>query len=163
MRVYEDPNFEGDTSSEVLAQDGEAQPDQTASSEVIEVPFKTEGGVKYVSVEVNGMPLNMILDTGCSTALISVNEANYLYNKGMLSEEDIMGTTQSQIADGSIVEDMVVNLREVVLGGKITCNNVEAVVSDNVQAPLLLGNEILDRAASTEIDNEAGVIRFRIR
>ena len=82
------------------------------SGEEIVVPFRNENGVKYVQVKVNGVGFEMIFDTGCSGALISVAEANYLYQKGKLTQEDILGTAQSQIADGSVVENMVVNLKQ---------------------------------------------------
>lgn len=131
-------------------------------TDLVVVPFRTVGGVKYVKVTVNGMGVDMILDTGCSGALISVAEANYLYQKGRLSIDDVLGVAQSQIADGSIVENMVVNLREVIIGDKIICPNVQATVSNNIAAPLLLGNGVLDRAASFTIDNENEVIIFKV-
>ncbi len=108
------------------------------SGEEIVVPFRNENGVKYVQVKVNGVGFEMIFDTGCSGALISVAEANYLYQKGKLTQEDILGTAQSQIADGSVVENMVVNLKEVVINDQILCPNVQATVSNNINAPLLL-------------------------
>ena len=74
------------------------------------VPFKEEGGVKYVHVKVNGVGWDMIFDTGCSGTLLSLSEARYLAAKGLLVEQDVLGKTHSQIADGSIVENMVVNL-----------------------------------------------------
>lgn len=132
------------------------------SGDEIAVPFYEENGVKYIRVTVNGMGVDMILDTGCSGALISVAEANYLYQKGRLSFDDVLGVAQSQIADGSIVENMVVNLREVIIGDKIICPNVQATVSNNISAPLLLGNGVLDRAASFTIDNENKVIIFKV-
>ena len=47
-------------------------------SNIISVPFIERNGVKYVKVSVNGLDLEMIFDTGCSSTLISVAEANYL-------------------------------------------------------------------------------------
>lgn len=132
-------------------------------SEIVSVPFEENGGVRYVDVSVNGFGFKMIFDTGCSTTLISVAEARYLYEKGYLTSDDFIGVTQSQIADGSIVENMVVNLKEVILGGKIRCADVEATVSSNNNAPLLLGNEILNRAAAFAVDNENKVINFKIK
>jgi predicted aspartyl protease len=131
--------------------------------EVVKIPFRSVGGVKFVKVTVNGVGFDMIFDTGCSGALISMAEANYLYQKGRLSVDDILGVSQSMIADGSIVENMVVNLREVVIGDQIYCPNVQATVSNNIDAPLLLGNEILDRVATITIDNENEELIFNIR
>lgn len=127
------------------------------------IPFRTENGVKYVQVKVNGVVLEMIFDTGCSSTLISLAEANYLYQKGLLKLQDILGVTQSMIADGSVVEDMEVNLREVIIADRILCRDVRAVVSSNVNAPLLLGNEVLDRLATIKIDNENKTLIFRLK
>jgi len=132
-------------------------------SNIVAIPFEEKGGVKFVDVSVNGFGFQMIFDTGCSSTLISVAEARYLYEKGYLTNEDLLGVTQSQIADGSIVENMVINLKEVVLGDKIRCTNVQATVSSNNNAPLLLGNEILNRAAAYAVDNENQVINFKLK
>ena len=135
---------------------------QNSGDEIV-VPFRNENGVKYVAVTVNGVGLEMIFDTGCSGALISVAEANYLYQKGKLTQDDILGTAQSQIADGSVVENMLVNLEEVVINDQIRCPNVKATVSANINAPLLLGNEILDRLATITIDNENETLNFKLK
>ncbi len=132
-------------------------------NEIIKIPYRNQDGVKYVQVRVNGVAFEMIFDTGCSIALISVAEANYLYQKGKLSPNDVLGYSKAEIADGSIVENMVVNLSEVVIGDKIVCYDVTATVSKNVNAPLLLGNEVLDRVASITIDNEHSTIDFKLK
>ena len=141
----------------------------TISSQTsVEVPFKEEGGVKYVHVKVNGVGWDMIFDTGCSGTLLSLSEARYLAAKGLLVEQDVLGTTHSQIADGSIVENMVVNLRIVSIitddGSSIDCHNVKATVSNNINAPLLLGNEVLDEVAyDYTVDNTNKVIHFNVK
>ncbi|MGN0211288.1 MAG: retroviral-like aspartic protease family protein [Muribaculaceae bacterium] len=132
-------------------------------SDWITVPFEERDGVKYIKVSVNGFGFKMIFDTGCSSTLISVAEANYLYQKGYLTQEDILDTGYSQIADGSIVENMIINLKEVIIDDQIRCTNVTACVSQNVNAPLLLGNEILDRAESYSVDNDNKVIKFKLK
>ena len=140
----------------------------TTSYSSIEVPFKEEGGVKYVHVKVNGVGWDMIFDTGCSGTLLSLSEARYLAAKGLLLEQDVLGKAQSQIADGSIVENMVVNIRQVSIitndGSSIDCYNVKATVSNNINAPLLLGNEVLDEVAyDYTVDNTNKVICFNVK
>lgn len=137
--------------------------ERLTDGDIISVPYVEKAGVKYVNVSVNGFGFEMIFDTGCSGTLISVAEANYLYQKGYLTNEDILGVAQSQIADGSIVVNTVINLKEVVIDGKITCPNVTATVSDNNNAPLLLGNEVLDRVAAYSVDNVNKVINFKLK
>ena len=46
--------------------------------ETIDVPFSSHGGVKYVTVKVNGLTTDMIFDTGCSLTLLSMHEAQQL-------------------------------------------------------------------------------------
>lgn len=134
------------------------------SASEVSVPFEEKSGVKLIDVTVNGQfTVKMILDSGCSGTLISIAEARYLYDKGCFSQDDILGVSNSQIADGSIVENMVINLKELVIGNKISCSNVQATVSSNANAPLLLGNEVLNRVAEYSVDNENKMIKFRIR
>ncbi|MCD8303104.1 MAG: retroviral-like aspartic protease family protein [Prevotellaceae bacterium] len=130
----------------------EVEQDIKTGDEVV-VPFRSENGVKYVQVKLNGVGLEMVFDTGCSGMHISVAEAQYLYSKGTLTEEDFLGVSPTQTADGSVNVNMVVNLREVIINDQIRCPDVTATVSDNTNAPLLLGNDVLDRLATITIDN----------
>lgn len=96
--------------------------DDYAVGDIVEVPFVERAGVKLVEVTINGQfSTQMIIDSGCSSTLITIAEAKYLYQKGCFSTDDIIGTTTAQIADGSIVENMVVRLNKIAIGGKIEC------------------------------------------
>jgi len=137
-----------------------------SSSGTIDVPFKWESGVKYVQVKINGLSTDMIFDTGCSMTLISVLEAQQLMKRGLLSSEDFLGTAKASIADGSIVEDAVFNIKTLELSDgqqTIICRDVLTQVSSNAEAPVLLGNGVLDRVASYTIDNDARVIKFKLK
>lgn len=137
-----------------------------SSSGTIDVPFKWESGVKYVQVKINGLSTDMIFDTGCSMTLISVLEAQQLMKRGLLSSEDFLGTAKAFIADGSIVEDAVFNIKTLELSDgqqTIICRDVLTQVSSNAEAPVLLGNGVLDRVASYTIDNDARVIKFKLK
>lgn len=137
---------------------------QAEEDTFIDVPFEIKGGVKYVPVKINGGPIfDMIFDTGCSGTLISIKEADYLAKSGLLSQEDYRGNANFSIADGSIVENMVFNLKEVIIGGRIRCTDVTATVSKNIQAPMLLGNEIFDRMPALMIDNKNQVVKFKVK
>lgn len=92
-----------------------------------------------------------------------ISRSKLFGSEGKLTQEDVLGTATSQIADGSLVENMVVNLKEVIIHDRILCSNVVATVSSNVNAPLLLGNEILDRVATVTIDNENETLNFKLK
>ena len=92
--------------------ESEATTDATDSNDdVITVPFEEIGGVKYVNVKVNGIGFEMIFDTGASTTLISLAEARYLWDKNLLTQDDIIKREQFAVADGSICDGLIVNLK----------------------------------------------------
>jgi hypothetical protein len=134
--------------------------------ETINVPYTLEGGVKYVQVKINGLSTDMIFDTGCSNTLISPLEVKQLLKRGLLTEDDFLGTAKCSIADGSVVEDSIFNIRTLELtdGNRtIVCRDVRTQVSSSANAPVLLGNGVLDRVASYTIDNDSKVIRFKLK
>ncbi len=128
------------------------------------IPFKVaSSGVITIPVTINGMHLDMIFDTGASSTFITLAEANYLFEKGRLSDDDIIDIMQFQTADGGITAGVTINLREVVLGDQLRLTNVEAVVVENQQAPLLLGQSVMKHFAETSIDRTNSTIKFYTR
>lgn len=121
------------------------------------LPMENESGVKYVWIEINGIRLRFIFDTGASSICISPAEATVLYRQGTLSKEDILDKEYFQDATGKISEGTKVNLKTVKVGN-ITLRNIKATVIDNVDAPLLLGQSVLENFGKIEIDNEKGEI-----
>jgi aspartyl protease family protein len=122
--------------------------------------MEVESGVRFVWIEINGIKLKFIFDTGASSICISPAEATVLYRQGTLKEEDILNVEYFQDATGRISEGTIINLREVRIGDMVL-ENVKAMVIDNVNAPLLLGQSVLERFGSIEIDNVNMEIIFR--
>ncbi len=127
--------------------------------DVFEVPFREENGVKIIDAWVNGMGLEFIFDSGASSTMLSKTEAEYMFQKGKLTLDDVIGKQNFQIADGSIVVGLVINLKEVKIG-EMTINDVKATVTDDIQAPLLLGQSVMERFGKITQDNDRGVIIF---
>lgn len=122
--------------------------------------MEVQNGVRFVWIEINGIRLRFIFDTGASNICISPSEANVLYRQGTLQKQDILDVAYFQDATGKISEGTTVNLREVRIGD-LVLENVEALVVDNVNAPLLLGQSVLERFGSIEIDNVNSEIIFK--
>lgn len=122
--------------------------------------MELQNGVRFVWIEINGIRLRFIFDTGASSICISPAEATVLYRQGTLQKQDILDVEYFQDATGKISEGTKVNLREVKIGDLIL-ENVEALVVDNVNAPLLLGQSVLERFGSIEIDNVNAEIIFK--
>lgn len=118
------------------------------------------GNTITIPVKINGMSLDMIFDTGASTTCITLAEAQYLYEKGNLTDNDIIDVQQFQTADGNISTGLRINLRNVSIGDEIKLTNVEAVVVQNQQAPLLLGQSAMKQFREISVDRANGVIKF---
>ena len=130
---------------------------------VVMVPFKKQGGVRTIQVKINDCAeFPMIFDTGCSGVSISILELATLIKHGYISDDDVIGITRAQIADGRVIEEAVVNLKKLQIGDYV-CRNVKATISDNESAPLLLGNGALKDVDSFSVDDDAGVIKLYLK
>lgn len=118
-----------------------------------------EDGIYKVPVYINDTKMNFIFDTGASDITISATEALFLYKQGTLTEQDIIGMQEYQIADGSISVGTIINLRTVTIGGE-TLHNIKASVIHNNRAPLLLGQSALAKFGKVSIDYNRNEITF---
>lgn len=123
------------------------------------VKMEKKNGVYEVPVEINGVKMFFIFDTGASDITISLTEATFLYKQGTLTDDDFLGTQQYQIADGSISEGTIINLKTVKIGNR-TLTNVQASVVHNTSAPLLFGQSALAQFGKVTIDYNKGEITF---
>ena len=123
----------------------------------VRIKMQKEGGVFRIPCEVNGLRLKFIFDTGASNVAISLSEAYLMLDNGYLNKEDIVGTSHSTIADGSIVENTQIILKELKIGG-IILKDVEAVVIKELQAPLLLGQSAIQKLGKIQIEDDELVI-----
>lgn len=123
------------------------------------VKMKKQGGVYYIPCKINGSEMEFIFDTGASDITMSLTEALFLYKQKKLTASDFIGTKQYQIANGSIEEGTVVNLRSVEIGNK-TLTNIQASIVHNTEAPLLLGQSALAKFGKIYIDYKNNEITF---
>lgn len=118
----------------------------------MEIPFIPESGCASVKCTINDLPLTFIFDTGASLVSMSQLEANFMLKNGYLKSSDFVGKGRFIDANGDVSEGSVINLRNVEFGG-LNLSNVKASVVKNQKAPLLLGQTVLGRLGSIEIDN----------
>ena len=113
---------------------------------------KMYSGVYEVACTINGLPLKFVFDTGASSVSISSVEATFMLKNGYLTSDDIKGKTYFSSATGEIHEGTIIKLKEIKIGEAVL-RNVEASVVQNQQAPLLLGQSVLERFGTITIDN----------
>lgn len=124
-----------------------------------EIKMVNENGIYKIPIDINGVSMNFIFDTGASTISISETEALYLIKQGRILEDDILGSVYFQDATGKISEGTQINLRSVKIGNNEVFN-VKASVVHNLQAPLLLGQSALSRFGKVTIDYNKNIISF---
>lgn len=124
-----------------------------AASSIAQVTITMEkkGDVYYIPGKINNLPLKFIFDTGASNVYISLTEALFMLKNGYLSDSDFGDTSYSQIANGAIVENTEVLLKEIEIGS-IKINNVKAMVSNTLEAPLLLGQSAIQKLGPIQLD-----------
>lgn len=119
--------------------------------EVVVPMERQENGLYLIPCTVNGVPMKFIFDTGASSVNISMTEALFLLKNGHIQESDIKGTSHAQIANGEIVENTRILLHKIEIGG-IEINDVDATVSHNLNAPLLLGQSAISKLGTIQLD-----------
>lgn len=123
----------------------------------IKIEMKNERGVFTTPCIVNGLKLRFIFDTGASNVSISLSEAIFMLKNGYLNEDDLHGSSYSQIANGNIVDNTTVNIREMEIGG-IKLYNINAIIIHELNAPLLLGQSAIQKLGKIQIDDNHLII-----
>jgi clan AA aspartic protease (TIGR02281 family) len=123
----------------------------------VRIKMKNENGVFTTPCTVNGLKLRFIFDTGASNVCISLSEALFMLKNGYLAEEDIKGSSYSQIANGDVIENTTVNFRELEIGG-LKLNDIDAIIVHELSAPLLLGQSAIQKLGKIQLEDDELII-----
>lgn len=121
------------------------------------INMEKDGGVYKIPCEINGLRLKLIFDTGAANVCISGTIADMMLENGYLDKNDIKGSGLSQVADGRIVDNTIINIKHLKIKD-IELNNVEAVVIHQQSAPLLLGQSAIQRLGRVSIQENKLII-----
>lgn len=121
------------------------------------IKMEKRGGVYQVPIEINETKMYFIFDTGASMVSISETEAKFLFKQGTLDKSDILGKANFMDANGDISKGTIINLKTVKIGNR-TLTNIRASVVHNMNAPLLLGQTVLEEFGKVTIDYNKGNI-----
>lgn len=128
---------------------------------ICEIPFtRGASGLCKVKCNINGLPLDFLLDTGSTVVMLSEVEASFMMKNGYLSKDDVFGDHIFIDANGNPNDETVINLKKITFGD-VVLTNVRASISKSQKASLLIGQSVLSRLGSVEIDNEKNVIRIK--
>ena len=119
------------------------------AQKIIELEESRSGTYK-ISCKVNGAKMKMIFDTGASNVSLSLSMAKYLFENDYLTKDDFVNVGKASIADGSVVDNFIINIREIEVDGVIL-NDVKASIIDTQEAPLLFGQSAIQKLGRIEI------------
>jgi clan AA aspartic protease (TIGR02281 family) len=128
-----------------------------SDAQVRKVEMTKAAGVYMVPCHVNGLPMSFIFDTGASGISLSKEAAKLMVEKGAIKEKDVLGSEYFRIANGDVVEGIIVQLRSFEIAGA-RVKDIKASVSLSLEAPMLLGTDVLERFGKVTIDYSNNVL-----
>jgi len=126
------------------------------------VPLSKETGssVFKIRCRVNGLAFDFLLDTGAEDLVLTQDVVKRLTNDGLVTQQDFQGKQTYRLANGSIIQCSIINIRELELGG-ITISNVRAaIIESNDGSPMLLGQSALSRLGTFTVDVNNELIKI---
>ena len=123
------------------------------------VKLEQDGNCYLVGANVNGIPMKMTLDTGASTMSISIIEYEFLKKQKLISNSTAQ-ISECTIANGDITKCFMIKIAQVSIGDTYV-KNVDCLVMENPDAPLLLGMNVLNGLGGVSINYKRKLLILR--
>lgn len=129
----------------------EKSEDKIVAKEKIKMT-KTESGIYEIPISINGtVTMNFIMDTGASEMFITYDILSTLIKNKTIDDSDILEGKSYMVATGEINRNVRFNIKEIKLGSTVI-KNIECAVAENLEAPILLGSNVLSRLGKVMLD-----------
>lgn len=115
------------------------------------IKFTENSGVLIVKVLINGVPVDMIFDTGASMLNLTPDILLPAFRNGTITENDVLGGGDFVDATGEVNMNVIVNIREVQIGDK-TIHNVQAAVANSMDGMNLFGLSGIRELGNIRVD-----------
>lgn len=126
--------------------------EKVAHDNAIIIPLKEENnGIYYIDVKLNDVPMKFILDTGCSTMLISKQDADFLISHNLINQKECCNVVETIDASGQS-ENVIETSIEKISINSVELENVPCMISPYPEAPSLLGQAVLSKLGKVTID-----------
>ena len=123
-----------------------------------QIPLVRKNNMLLLWGRINGsVNIQFILDTGCSSTLLSKEVGDILFLKGNLVKSDVKGTSPSSYGGVYTAQQREITIRNLTLG-KVKLKNVGASICDRYGGPCLLGMSALDKLDGYSITKDKLII-----
>lgn len=95
--------------------------------------------------------INFIFDSGASEVSISPDVALTLMRAGTISESDWLESQTYTFADGSKAKSKRFLIKKLNIGNQ-ALTNIEASISNSIEAPMLIGQNVMNKLGSITFD-----------
>jgi predicted aspartyl protease len=113
---------------------------------------KTQSGLIEVPITINDvLRIKFIFDSGASEVSISPDVALTLLRTGTISESDWLPSQNYIFADGSKAKSERFLIKKLIIGNQ-TLTNIEASISRSIEAPMLIGQNVIQKLGAVTID-----------
>ena len=123
------------------------------------VKLEQDGDCYLVGANINGIPMKMTLDTGASTMSISIIEYEFLKKQKLISDSTVQ-VSECTIANGDTTKCFMIKIAQVSIGDT-SVKNVDCLVMENPDAPLLLGMNVLNGLGGVSINYKRKLLILR--
>jgi len=127
-----------------------------------DVKLSYRGGVYHIPVTLNGsVRLEFIVDSGAATLYMPNDVFRTLIRTGTIQKSDILREGRSETATGEIVNNLIVNIRQLQVGNQ-TIYNIEAAIGGE-NASLLLGQSALKKLEPWSLNTKKKILTIKSR
>lgn len=124
------------------------------------IKLSEQNGTYGILVNFDNISKTFILDTGASETTISNTLEEQLISNGLITKNDYLQDGLYKIADGSIISQRRILVKQLSVN-QYTVKNIVISVG-NINSPLLLGKNFLDKFKSWSINNETKILILSI-
>ena len=118
------------------------------------------GGVYYIPGTLNDkVQVEFVVDSGASMVYMPNHIFEQLKANGSVKKSDILGIGKSRIANGDIVDILIINIQKLKIG-QTEIENVKAGVGGN-NSSILLGQSALKRLEPWSLDTKRGILNIK--
>jgi clan AA aspartic protease (TIGR02281 family) len=124
----------------------------------LQVNVKKKDGVFMIPIELNSiLKIDFVFDTGASDVSISPDIALTLIKAGTIKENDWLKGVYYKFADGSVAKSKRFKLKTLKIG-ELILNDVICSIANSIDAPLLLGQSVIQRLGNYTFDNQNNIL-----
>jgi aspartyl protease family protein len=127
------------------------------NSNIIKIEKNANGLIEVPVILNDVIKIKFIFDSGASEVSLSPDVALTLMRTGSIQNNDWLPSQTYTFADGSTAKSKRFIIRKLIIGNQILLN-IEASIASSIDAPMLLGQNVMKKLGSITIDYKKNLL-----